>query len=49
LKGERRPEESLAAHPKAFFGCSSSSCVAISIVYVSDDSKTSTYYVANVL
>jgi hypothetical protein len=30
LKGERTPEESLAAQPKAFIGCSG--CVAILIV-----------------
>jgi len=28
-KGERTPEESLAAQPKALFGCSNSVCVAI--------------------
>lgn len=31
LKGERTPDESLAAHPKAFLGCSASGCKAISI------------------
>jgi len=30
LKGERTPEESLAAQPNALFGCSNSGCVAIS-------------------
>jgi hypothetical protein len=30
LKGERTPEVSLAAHPKAFFGCSCSGDFAIS-------------------
>jgi hypothetical protein len=29
LKGERSPEESLAAHPKAFSGCSCSGDFAI--------------------
>jgi hypothetical protein len=29
LKGERSPEESLAAHPKAFSGCSCSGNFAI--------------------
>jgi hypothetical protein len=29
LKGERTPEVSLAAHPKAFFGCSCSGNFAI--------------------
>jgi hypothetical protein len=33
LKGDRRPEGSLAAKPKALLGCSNSGCVvAISIV-----------------
>jgi len=31
LKGERRPEGSLAAQPNAFLGCSISACDAISI------------------
>jgi hypothetical protein len=29
LKGERSPKESLAAHPKAFLGCSCSGDFAI--------------------
>jgi hypothetical protein len=33
LKGERNPEVSLAAHPKAFFGCSCSGDFAISELF----------------
>ncbi len=29
VKGERTPDVSLAAQPKALFGCSNSGCVAI--------------------
>jgi len=31
VKGERTPDVSLAAQPKALFGCSNSGCVAISM------------------
>lgn len=31
LNGDRTPDESLAAHPKAFLGCSISGCKAISV------------------
>ena len=35
LKGEKIPDGSLAAHPKAFLGCSNSASTAISIRYSS--------------